>query len=592
MSQLRSAMKGPSGEPLPPGWEMKLDPHTGWPFFVDHNSRATTWSDPRQLPPPPEENQPLANGPSRDSSKLIKEAGLSYPQLRPGYIPIPVKHEGLENWQQRPYSSLQQPGMQRVREEPAFIPVRSQSPVRAHRSQSPARSIPEPAFIPVRSQSPLRAHRSQSPARSIPEPAFIPVRSQSPLRAHRSQSPARSIPEPAFIPVRSQSPVKAHHRSQSPARSIPETSQTDKQCGQTTVSSQSPSSGPESPNSATDVQTASPQLKGRSSVGNQLPRGYIPIPVIHESNVPRQQAPKTTHYSPPQSEQQAHQPVYHRIHPEDWENRLPRAQSPLRMAQKGSSRESSPARVNTQSRSPTQTFAERPQVFQSQVPSHEGLLQQPLLESRPNSDAVEPPSEVPHIDTERKQPVQKLQEMTDKMDQKMTLPASSIPVEEKPVSEEALTPKAIDPETAQLQKHPGVIQVERVLERVQALEQAVCAFQGRKNDKKYLTLEEYLTKELLALDSVDPEGRADVRQARKDGVRRVQNILERLEQQAIDSPEPAQDSEVQPGSQEATEAIIVDKSRNTAEDTKMEIRAAVCPSQATMNSTSANTTDP
>nr|XP_033798460.1 BAG family molecular chaperone regulator 3 isoform X2 [Geotrypetes seraphini] len=476
MSQLRSAMKGPSGEPLPPGWEMKLDPHTGWPFFVDHNSRATTWSDPRQLPPPPEENQPLANGPSRDSSKLIKEAGLSYPQLRPGYIPIPVKHEGLENWQQRPYSSLQQPGMQRVREEPAFIPVRSQSPVRAHRSQSPARSIPEPAFIPVRSQSPLRAHRSQSPARSIPEPAFIPVRSQSPLRAHRSQSPARSIPEPAFIPVRSQSPVKAHHRSQSPARSIPETSQTDKQCGQTTVSSQSPSSGPE--------------------------------------------------------------------------------------------------------------------VFQSQVPSHEGLLQQPLLESRPNSDAVEPPSEVPHIDTERKQPVQKLQEMTDKMDQKMTLPASSIPVEEKPVSEEALTPKAIDPETAQLQKHPGVIQVERVLERVQALEQAVCAFQGRKNDKKYLTLEEYLTKELLALDSVDPEGRADVRQARKDGVRRVQNILERLEQQAIDSPEPAQDSEVQPGSQEATEAIIVDKSRNTAEDTKMEIRAAVCPSQATMNSTSANTTDP
>lgn len=36
-----------SAEPLPPGWEIKIDPQTGWPFFVDHNSRTTTWSDPR-----------------------------------------------------------------------------------------------------------------------------------------------------------------------------------------------------------------------------------------------------------------------------------------------------------------------------------------------------------------------------------------------------------------------------------------------------------------------------------------------------------------------------------------------------------------
>lgn len=55
-------------------------------------------------------------------------------------------------------------------------------------------------------------------------------------------------------------------------------------------------------------------------------------------------------------------------------------------------------------------------------------------------------------------------------------------------------------------------------------------FDGKKNDKKYLLLEELLTKELLALDSVDPEGRADVRQARRDGVRHVQTILEELEQ--------------------------------------------------------------
>lgn len=63
-------------------------------------------------------------------------------------------------------------------------------------------------------------------------------------------------------------------------------------------------------------------------------------------------------------------------------------------------------------------------------------------------------------------------------------------------------------------------------------------FDGKKNDKKYLLLEELLTKELLALDSVDPEGRADVRQARRDGVRRVQTILEELEQLEEQSVRP------------------------------------------------------
>lgn len=32
---------------LPEHWEMKIDPCTGWPFFVDHVHRTTTWDDPR-----------------------------------------------------------------------------------------------------------------------------------------------------------------------------------------------------------------------------------------------------------------------------------------------------------------------------------------------------------------------------------------------------------------------------------------------------------------------------------------------------------------------------------------------------------------
>ena len=35
------------GVPLPPGWQMMFDNSTGRHFFVDHNTKTTTWDDPR-----------------------------------------------------------------------------------------------------------------------------------------------------------------------------------------------------------------------------------------------------------------------------------------------------------------------------------------------------------------------------------------------------------------------------------------------------------------------------------------------------------------------------------------------------------------
>lgn len=120
-------------------------------------------------------------------------------------------------------------------------------------------------------------------------------------------------------------------------------------------------------------------------------------------------------------------------------------------------------------------------------------------------------------------------------------------------------PASSKPEAETPPKHPGVLKVEAILEKVQGLEQAVDNFEGKKTDKKYLMIEEYLTKELLALDSVDPEGRADVRQARRDGVRKVQTILEKLEQKAIDVPGQVQVYELQPsnlGSEQPLQEIM------------------------------------
>lgn len=156
-------------------------------------------------------------------------------------------------------------------------------------------------------------------------------------------------------------------------------------------------------------------------------------------------------------------------------------------------------------------------------------------------------------------------------------------------------------------KHPGVLKVEAILERVQGLEQAVDNFEGKKTDKKYLMIEEYLTKELLALDSVDPEGRADVRQARRDGVRKVQTILEKLEQKAIDVPGQVQVYELQPSSleshqplQEIIGAMAADDSKKSAgngEDPKTETqqpeaKAAAAPNPGSTTDTAGDPAAP
>ncbi|KAM9188630.1 BAG family molecular chaperone regulator 3 isoform 2-T2 [Mergus octosetaceus] len=353
-------------EPLPPGWEIKVDPQTGWPFFVDHNSRTTTWNDPRRRGEAAKDGQSSANGPSRDSPKQLpaREGNVVYPKLRAGYIPIPVIHEGIDGRQQHPCFSTQQPGTQRFKTE----------------------------AVPTAAQA------------------------QTPLRG-------------------------AYTGPESPPRGPAEASQADKQCGQTTAAA------------------------------------AAQAPATHGPEVSQQQVPPQ---EPP--------------------------------------RPSPPPEIKTETKA---VPPPEPEVPSSYIPI-----------------------QVTHQEPDSKVPPQKPPVVAEKADKKVPCPAKVVPPQERPAPEETAPPKTM--ETGEPQKHPGVLKVEAILEKVQMLEQAVDSFEGKKTDKKYLMIEEYLTKELLALDSVDPEGRADVRQARRDGVRKVQNILERLEQKAEDVPEPVQIDGLQP----------------------------------------------
>uniref|UniRef100_A0A5F9DSB6 BAG cochaperone 3 n=1 Tax=Oryctolagus cuniculus TaxID=9986 RepID=A0A5F9DSB6_RABIT len=447
--QMASGNGAADRDPLPPGWEIKVDPQTGWPFFVDHNNRTTTWNDPRVSPEGPK----------------------------------------------------------------------------------------------------------------------------------RSQSPAAS------------------------------------DCSSSSSSASLPSSG-------------------RSSLGShQLPRGYIPIPVIHEQNITRpvaqpsfHQAQKT-HYPAQQGEYQTHQPVYHKIQGDDWEHRPLRAPSPFRSPARGaSSREGSPARSSTPvlSQSPIRvhTVVDRPQQPMAQRESPPA----PQPDSKPESKAGPAgpdllpghiPIQVIRKEADSKPASPKPPPPSEKVEAKVPSapvscppptpapaavpsPPKNVAVEEKaapsPTPADAPAPKPGEAEAPP--KHPGVLKVEAILEKVQGLEQAVDNFEGKKTDKKYLMIEEYLTKELLALDSVDPEGRADVRQARRDGVRKVQTILEKLEQKAIDVPGQVQVYELQPSNLEPDRPLqeimemAADKGKKSAgnEDPQTETQQAEAKEGTTADPS--GTTDP
>ncbi|KAG8549176.1 hypothetical protein GDO81_022378 [Engystomops pustulosus] len=346
-------------EPLPPGWEMKLDPHTGWPFYVDHNNRTTTWSDPRAP-----DKVTFSNGPTTEGPKC---GNCYYPQLRPGYIPIPIQHEGVENRQQPPFLHVHQPGMQRVKCEPS-MPKRPQSPsLGPNRPQSPAWS---PSESPPSDKAGGQTLRGSSQGQSIP------IQRVSPPRSHQEVD---SSPVASVLPQKTSSPNVPIHVS---------------------FTSTAP---------------------GQDSDVNSAPAKATPTSSSHSAQT-----------SPPS--------------PEDQQTRI--VEDNLKSSGQKSGNEEQPC-------------------------------------AHPSEDSVVPDTGAPTVEVAQPQ-----------------------------------------------NKHPGVLQIERILHHVEGLQEAVNNFQGNKNEKKYLMLEEYLTKELLALDSVDPEGRADVRQARRDGVRKVQNILETLEQKA------------------------------------------------------------
>nr|XP_057919843.1 BAG family molecular chaperone regulator 3 [Doryrhamphus excisus] len=508
MSQYRAAsgmnaMKTPSmasndNDPLPLGWEVKIDPQTGWPFFVNHNNRTTTWNDPRH--DTKKVREVSTNGPSMDPSpqetqkNFVKE--MKHPILRPGYVPIPVFHEGADlKQQQHPcYSYIQPTTAQSIRTEG---------------------QMPSPT-------------------------TGLHCRPRSPL--HGPGDNCSTGPGKAGSPVSQTAEVYTGPHTQPPRP---------------------------------------------SSTGLQA--GYIPIPVIHEGGAGQMQAQPPLN-QPIHSQRvpySDHQQPFQRLQQEDWPGYCAAMQPPRERASPTlfpQHRDAAAIHLphNRRSQSPivTHVLAERPQPLVMREPPQRLETEQMSPQQKTESAQVSqplctdadgqkpPPQQHQHFQQPPPQHPQQFQQappqappqaspqphQAEQLSQQAAKKPADVRVETPPHPEAHetaaaaadVTPVKVEAEQPpQCPVHPGLAKVQKIVERVAKLEQEVKCFEGKKNDKKYLLLEELLTKELLALDSVDPEGRADVRQARRDGVRRVQTILEELEQ--LEEPS------TRPGSQASTE---------------------------------------
>lgn len=97
---------------------------------------------------------------------------------------------------------------------------------------------------------------------------------------------------------------------------------------------------------------------------------------------------------------------------------------------------------------------------------------------------------------------------------------------------EAPPPPAANPKIAKLDKIQG--DVEMLMEKIQK-------FDGSKTDKEYLYLDEMLTRHLISLDGIDPEGQVEIRQLRKESIKSVNRCLSLLDRKVSEVTEAEAD---------------------------------------------------
>ncbi|CAB1312431.1 unnamed protein product [Coregonus sp. 'balchen'] len=409
---------------------------------------------------------------------------MKHPTLRQGYIPIPVCHEGADLRQQQQH--------------PCFSYIQPTALQNGHPLQQPPRPSStglQAGYIPIpviheragghTQQAPVNSilYTQRFPAYSEHQPSFHHLQPED-WSGHHGSTPSsrdRASPSPSMLPQHRETAaihIPPHMRSQSPLRA--------------------------------QVITERPQIDSPHRMEQEQEIAQYPQTVQREADTQQLQQPQMSQQpqqqpQQPQQYQQPQQPQHQPQQPQQYQQ----PQQPKQYQQP------------EQYQQPQQP--QQPQQYQKpekyQQPEQYQQPQQYQLSQQSQQQPQPPQQPQPQLQPQPKQTANITVQMPPK-------PEAQEPVAA-PAPQEVPPTKAENESAAQC--HPGLAKVQKIVERVAKLEQEVKCFVGKKNDKRYLLLEELLTKELLALDSVDPEGRVDVRQVRRDGVRRVQTILDALE---------------------------------------------------------------
>merc|ERR1712106_86974 len=78
-------------------------------------------------------------------------------------------------------------------------------------------------------------------------------------------------------------------------------------------------------------------------------------------------------------------------------------------------------------------------------------------------------------------------------------------------------------------KDPKIEKLDKIKRDVELLFGEIETFSGTKQDKEYLYLDEMLTRHLIALDGVEPEGKEEIRTLRKESIKSVNRCLSLLD---------------------------------------------------------------
>jgi len=82
--------------------------------------------------------------------------------------------------------------------------------------------------------------------------------------------------------------------------------------------------------------------------------------------------------------------------------------------------------------------------------------------------------------------------------------------------------------------NPKIAKLDKIKDEVEMLMEKIDKFAGSKTDKEYLYLDDVLTRHLISLDGIDPEGELEIRQLRKESIKSVNRCLSLLDRKVSD----------------------------------------------------------